>query len=328
MKALALISGGLDSILAARLIQNQGVIVTGIVFQIPFSPAAAPSISFPGLEIKYIDIKSAFLQLILNPRYGFGSHMNPCIDCKILMLNKARELMPQLGADFVVTGEVLGQRPMSQNRQALELIAKESGLKERLLRPLSAKLLEPTLPERQGGVKREELLGLSGRGRGEQIKLAEELKITGFSTPAGGCLLTDPAFSRRIKALLSEGAFDLQSIELLKLGRHFKLSERAKLITGRNEKENNALLEKTQQGDYLFIPPEDVAGPVSIGRGAFDDELIRTACAITCRYCDLDGKAQMDISYRKVNNSTADAGDLSCMNVVPLTDKELEGYRI
>lgn len=311
MKALALVSGGLDSILAARLVQEQGVEAIPLYFKIPFCHRAKGGLSSEeklaalvnaalGKEVRIVDIQSEFLQLLHKPLHGFGANLNPCIDCKILMLRKARVLLEAFGASFVVTGEVVGQRPMSQHRQALALIERESGLEGLLVRPLSAKILNPTLPETRGWLKRESLLDFNGRTRKPQFSLARAFGITDFPNAAGGCLLTDPGFARKLKDLMRYGALTLEDIELLKVGRHFRLAPAAKLVVGRDERENSQLLESARQGDYLFYPAEEMAGPNSLGRGEFGPDLIALACAVTCRYCDLQGMAAATIFYRRL----------------------------
>ncbi len=300
MKAIALISGGLDSILATKLIQSQGIEVTGLNFVTPFGKRdqkTNPAIFHLGIEIKTIDISKELLEIIKSPRYGFGSNLNPCIDCKILMLQKAKELRPKLDANFIITGEVLGQRPMSQNKQTLELIEKRSDLEGLLLRPLSAKLLKETIPEKEGWISRDKLLDFSGRSRRPQIALAEKLKIKDYPQPAGGCLLTDPEFSKRLKDLIKHEDLNADNVELLKLGRHFRLNPEAKLIVGRNEKENEKLLGLAKEKDYLFAPPEELSGPLALGKGKFAQNLIRLSCGIVSRYCDLNGKSEVDIIY-------------------------------
>jgi len=323
MRALVLISGGLDSALAAKLIQNQGIELIGLYFGIPFCAGKKEALSHLGIEIKYIDIKEKFLEVIKSPRYGFGSNMNPCIDCKILMLQEAKGLMPEFGANFIVTGEVLGQRPMSQNKPALELIEKRAGLEGLLLRPLSAKLLAQTIPEKQGWVRREGLFSFSGRTRKPQIALAKELKIMEYPNPAGGCLLTDPAFARRLKELMAHQELNMDNIELLKFGRHFRIAANTKLVVGRDEKENEEVVNKALEGDYLFFPTDELAGPTSLGRGVFDEELIKVSCAITCRYCDLNGKTTADIVYKKIPEK-----ENSMLNTLPIEENRLRSLRI
>jgi tRNA U34 2-thiouridine synthase MnmA/TrmU len=263
-----------------------------------------------------------FLQVLKNPRHGFGANLNPCIDCKILMLSKAREMLPKWGANFVITGEVLGQRPMSQNRATLQVIEKGCGLSGYLLRPLSAKLLDETIPEKELWVRRDELLGLSGRSRKPQIELAKDLGIADYQQPAGGCLLTDPGFSQRMRELLRHEGLTLENIELLKIGRHFRLSDRTKLVVGRNEKENAALLGLRQERDCVFMPPEDMAGPTGLGRGVFSAELLKLSCAILARYCDLNGAGEAKIICR--NGS----GKESIIVTSAAAEEQLAAFRI
>ena len=299
IKALALISGGLDSLLAARLIKEQGLEVTGVHFKIPFCKLdIKKSLPDIGIKIIEVDLGLEFLGLIQGPRYGFGSNMNPCIDCKILMFTKAKELMASLGASFIITGEVLGQRPMSQNKQALGLIKRSSGLDDILLRPLSARLFSPSLPEREGWVEREKLMDFNGRVRKPQMRLAGKLGIAKYANPAGGCLLTDPCFSRRLKELLSHGELNLDNLELLKVGRHFRIGKNARLAVGRNEDENELLTRLAGSGDYLFHPQDDLAGPFSLARGSFAEDMLELCSRITCAYSDTAGAGEIDVFYR------------------------------
>jgi len=324
MKALALISGGLDSTLAAKVVQGQGVDVIGIKFVIPFylrKKSLLPSI---GIEIREVDIMQEFLGLLEDPRHGFGSEMNPCIDCKVLMLSRARELMPELGASFIVTGEVLGQRPMSQHRQALELIAKEAGLEGLVVRPLSARLLPETIPEKQGWLNRDTLLNFGGRGRKPQIALAHSFGIKGYAQPAGGCLLTEPQFANRLKELMAHKELSLENTEILKIGRHFRLADRAKLIVGRNEQENTALVSLARDNDYLFCPGDDIAGPTALARGCIDEQLMMLCSRIVCRYCDRDaGITEIILQVKKVSE-----GKQQCVSVSPLDEATLKHLRI
>jgi len=307
MKAIALISGGLDSTLATKLIQNLGIELICLNTVSPFCLCnhrsskgclygVASTAKELGLKLVSINVTDEFLDIVKKPRHGYGSNMNPCIDCRILLFKKAKELMYREGASFVITGEVLGQRPMSQKLNTMRLIEKESGLEELVLRPLSARVLEPTLPERQGWVTRDKLLAIAGRGRREQMDLARELGINDYPCPSGGCLLTDPQFAARLKNLMRYEELNLNAVQLLKLGRHFRLNDKAKLIVGRDEKENLCLLNLARENDYLFSPTDDLAGPTSLGRGEFDEELLRLSCEITCRYCDLNGRNNADIS--------------------------------
>jgi len=308
-KAIVLISGGLDSHLAAKLVQSQDIDIIPLNFWIPFCqrkkkivPKDSLSLEADNLgrDLKIVDIREEFLALLKKPQHGFGANINPCIDCKILMLRRAKELMKELDASFVVTGEVLGQRPMSQHRQSLEIIEKESGLEGLLLRPLSAKLLAETIPEKEGWVDRNKLLDFNGRSRRPQMELAKKFNINDYPNAAGGCLLTDPEFSKRLKDLIKHQELNIDNIELLKIGRHFRISPEAKLVVGRDEKENEQLVNSAKENDYLFYPNEELAGPVSVGRGVLNADLIRLACSITCRYCDLNGQTSADIIYRRI----------------------------
>jgi tRNA U34 2-thiouridine synthase MnmA/TrmU len=276
-----------------------------------------------GADLEICDISKEFLKLLIKPEHGFGANLNPCIDCKIFMLTKAKEMLKRLGAAFVVTGEVLGQRPMSQHRQALGLIEKKSGLEGLILRPLSAQLLEETIPEKEGWLKRGNLLSFSGRSRKPQINLAQESGMRNYPNAAGGCLLTDPGFASRLKELISHHDLNLENIELLKVGRHFRLSQQARLVVGRDEKEDKELERLAQEGDYLFFPSEELAGPTSLGRGKLNQGLIDLSCCITSRYCDLNGKAAAQIIYRKIPENKD-----NIVKAVPIEDEKLAGLRI
>ncbi len=310
MKAIALISGGLDSTLALNLIKEQGIEVIALNFKTPFclcDRGNTGCLSYPrkaadsvGVELKVINVAEDFFSVLKNPRHGYGSNMNPCIDCRILKFKKAKEFMQEAQASFIITGEVLGQRPMSQHRQAMKIIDRESCLEGLVLRPLSARLLEETIPEKSGWVSRERLLDFNGRSRKPQIALAEKFNIKDYPCPAGGCLLTDPEFSKRLKDLMSRQNLDTQNVELLKVGRHFRLSLNARLAVGRNESENSRLLNLVKDDDYLFRP-FSIAGPTALLRGgSMDDESINLSCAIVSRYCDLNGKNEAEIVYNRV----------------------------
>ncbi|MFA6130452.1 MAG: tRNA 4-thiouridine(8) synthase ThiI [Candidatus Omnitrophota bacterium] len=314
IKALALVSGGLDSLLAAKLIKDQGVEVIGVHFKIPFCNLDIKK-NLPDIGVKLLefDLDADFLSLISNPRYGFGSNMNPCIDCKILMFTKARELLQELKADFIVTGEVLGQRPMSQNKQALRLIKQRSGLDDLLLRPLSAQFFPPSLAETEGWVKREKLLDFNGRIRTPQMQLAEKLGINKYANPAGGCLLTDPCFSKRLKELLQHKELNLDNLALLKVGRHFRLESGSRLVVGRDEGENKLIAQLAMPGDYLFFPPKDLAGPTSLARGLITPDLIHLSSQITCSYSDSIGLKDIEVSYRHIPETKENLYKVACL---------------
>jgi len=270
IKALALISGGLDSLLAAKLIKEQGVEVIGVHFKIPFCKLDIRK-TFPDIGIKLLefDLGAEFLSLIENPRYGFGSNMNPCIDCKILMFGKARELLSELKANFIVSGEVLGQRPMSQNKQALSLIKQRSGLGDLLLRPLSAQFFPPSLAEREGWVRRDKMLNFNGRLRTPQMQLARKFGIDKYATPAGGCLLTDPCFSKRLEELLRHEELTLDNLSLLKVGRHLRIEKKARLVVGRGKRKQAA--NAVGQARRLFVfSAERFGRAYFFGQGADD----------------------------------------------------------
>ncbi|MCX7982767.1 MAG: tRNA 4-thiouridine(8) synthase ThiI [Syntrophales bacterium] len=310
-KAIALISGGLDSILAVKVITDQGIEVHGVTFSTPFfgPEKAIKAAKAIGLPLSVLDITEEHLQMLKSPRYGYGRHMNPCIDCHTLMINQAGKLMEKLQAHFIVTGEVMGQRPMSQGKQTLALVAKNSGYGELVLRPLSARLLPETKPEREGLVQREKLLAIQGRSRKVQMALAAHYGIREYSTPAGGCLLTDPAFSRRLKDLLRFHPDPTRrDIELLKYGRHFRFSERIKIIVGRNNDDNKALLSLVKEGDdvlHLLNHP----GPTVIIPGGGDDESRALAAGLCVLYGGKEAKKVRLSSPSGTTILTAEAPD-------------------
>lgn len=332
-KAITLISGGLDSILAARVIKDMGIEVIPVNFKIPFCHNAKINVESSsleafvkrslGVELRRVDIRQDFLEMLKNPRYGFGSNMNPCIDCKILMLRKAKDLFSEFDAKFIVTGEVLGQRPMSQNKAALQLIPNRAGVQGLVVRPLSAKLLEQTIPEKEGIINREKLLAFGGRQRNPQFELANNLGITGFSQPAGGCLLTDPAFTRRLKDLIKHKQMNLEAIDLLKLGRHFRITDDAKFIVARNELEGIALEKMAPEGSLLFYPHEQIAGPTSLAIGKLSQDLLELSARITCFYCDLNGAPDAEIILKRTQQE-----EKVRLKVSPASQEEIERLRI
>lgn len=288
MKALAVFSGGLDSMLAVKLILAQGIEVLGLFFETPFfsSGKARTSADSINLPLKVIDLTESHLEVVKNPKHGYGENMNPCIDCHALMLSKAGDMLQEEGASFIVTGEVLGQRPMSQNKKALFIVAAQSGYGNLILRPLSAKRLPMTLPEEKGWVQREKLLDIFGRSRKPQMELARTFGITKYPSPAGGCLLTDQVFSKRLKDLLaSRSGPALRDIELLKVGRHFRIGPHTKLVVGRNKQENETLLFLSEDKD-LMLTTVTVPGPTALVLGALSPELEDLATGITASYSD------------------------------------------
>lgn len=291
-KAVALISGGLDSILAARLVMDQGYEVIGLFFTTVFSKSygrehqthAATVSKAVGLDLKVIDLGQPYIDLIQNPRHGYGKNINPCIDCKVHMLSRAAPIMEGIGASFVITGEVLGQRPMSQRRDTLQVIERDSGMRGRILRPLSAALLPPTRPELDGLVERGRLLGISGRSRAVQLQLAERYGIQGFSTPAGGCLLTDKNFAEKLRDLFDDnGPITPDDIRLLTIGRHFKFGRGVRIVLGRNKQENEALISMAPRGYHLF-QPHGFPGPLALLTGTPTPELKQAAGRLIITY--------------------------------------------
>jgi hypothetical protein len=294
MKAIALLSGGLDSSLAVKLMIDQGIDVTAVHFTSPFCNCTSKKAGCKnqaraiarelGVEIQVIAKGMDYLAIVKDPPHGHGRGMNPCIDCRIYMLRKVKEKMAALGASFVVTGEVLGQRPMSQHRNAIELIERESGLKGLILRPLSAHLFPPSLPEQQGIVDREKLLSITGRSRKIQIDLADKLGIKDYPCPAGGCLLTDLIIAARLRDLFTcAPGFDMADLHLLRVGRHFRVHPALKIILGRNEAENERISALAKPGFTLFTP-ENFKGPAALARAIPDEREDRLIGEMIARY--------------------------------------------
>ncbi len=332
MKAIALLSGGLDSTLAAKLVLDQGIELEAINFITLFCTctsrgssclASQKAVENLKIPLKVFNVSQEFLEVVKHPKHGYGSNLNPCIDCRIFMLKKAKAYMEFSGASFIVTGEVLGQRPMSQRRETMRLIEKEAGLEGLILRPLSAKFLPITIPEREGWVDRERLLNIQGRSRKPQIYLAKQLGIKDYPCPAGGCLLTDPGFSKRLKDLMAYyPEFTLHDVHLLKFGRHFRLSPEVKLIVGRNEEENQKIRTFSQEGDIL-LKLANLPGPLSLLRGKIKQEEIEKAAAITVRYSKGKGMGEVEILCEMVGKEESYS-----LYGSALLDEEIEKYII
>lgn len=292
VKTVVLLSGGLDSMLAVKVLMEQGIKVRTVSFKSHFFDAkqarkAAKNLKVP---LKVIDISKEHLKIVKGPKYGYGRGMNPCIDCHILMLRLAKEIMEKEKFDFVSTGEVLGERPMSQNKRTLELVEEESSLKGYLLRPLSAKLLAETIPEKKGQVAREKLFAIFGRSRKKQIELAKKWKIKYYPSPAGGCLLTDLEFSKRLRELFQKCSDSKSNdIELLKVGRHFWFLDKpkVKIVVGRNHRENLKIKKLARKKDVL-IELKDIVGPTTLirnyGKGKISKEILQEAKSLTKFY--------------------------------------------
>ncbi len=328
MKAIALLSGGLDSTLAARLVLDQGVELEALNFMTVFCTctrkgatclASQKAVESLGIPLKIMNVSEEYLPILRHPKHGYGRHMNPCIDCRIFILKKAKDYMMASGASFIVTGEVLGQRPMSQRREAMRLIEKEAGLEGLILRPLSAHCLPITLPEKEGWIDRKKLLNISGRSRKSQIQLAEQFNIRDYPCPAGGCLLTDPGFSRRLKDLMDhQKDLSLNDVHLLKFGRHFRFSPKLKLIIGRNEEENQKISTFSKKGDILLRIAHH-PGPVSLLRGEIDRGNMERAAAMTARYSKAKGMEKVEVRYERVGED-----EIGTMTVSPISEAELQ----
>ena len=319
VRAISLFSGGLDSICATRVVMAQGVEVLAMKFVSPFF--GYDILRDPegyrreirekfGIEASVYDISEEYLQMLRTPSHGFGKYFNPCIDCKIFMLERAKAMLEEHGASFLITGEVLGQRPMSQRRDTLNVIERDSATRSLLLRPLSAKLMNPTEAELQGWVDREKLLDFSGRGRSRQIALAKSFGITDFPAPAGGCILADPILSTRIARVyqddfvVTQQNMNVADILLMLIGRQFLLPKRGWLVLGRDEKENDRLEELQEPGDIkLFI--EERPGPVALLRRAA--ELYDSADA---RGADLEAAASLVARYAKKTDGRPTGGNV------------------
>ena len=291
-------SGGLDSQLAVRVLQNAGAEVEAVCFSTPFFDisAARKAADALGVKLHIVDFTADEIALVENPPHGFGGAMNPCIDCHALMIRRAGELMTRLGYDFVATGEVQGQRPMSQNRQSMGIVEKCSTMKGRLVRPLSAKLLEPTVPELEGKLDRERLLDISGRARDRQIALAAEFGIVDYPSPAGGCKLTEEGFCRKLKDLqVHEGLADRRLVELLLVGRRFRLPDGSSVILGRDRNENRVLRDERLADAGVRLAPVNVPGPTALVPDLKSDADLGLAAELVCSYSKYD-RLEGDIS--------------------------------
>lgn len=330
-RAIVLLSGGLDSILAAKLMLEQGIEVLAVNFSAKLcmcgckkagESAAQAAAKMLGIPLKTIDITDDFIEIVKNPSHGYGANVNPCIDCKIYMFKHAKEMMKEEGASFLVTGEVLGERPMSQRMDALNMIEKAAGVKGILLRPLTARNLNPTLPEEEGVVDRNKLLDISGRSRKPQMALAEKFGIKKYPAPAGGCLLTDPEFANRVKDAMKHGEFNADSLAILSVGRHFRLADGVRLVVGRDEEENEILLSLAATGDIIF-ELKDHQGPLSILRGKGIDRFIELAAMIASYH----SKFRLERSVR-VDHWRKDSAGRDTISVKPASKGEIERLRI
>jgi len=291
--AIALFSGGLDSILSCRIIQAQAVRVKALRFVTPFfgyellgrsEEYRAEVMAKYGIDVQVVDVSAPYLRLLANPAHGYGKNFNPCLDCKIFLVSEAKQRLAEHNASFIITGEVLGQRPMSQRRDTLRVVERDSGCGSILVRPLCAKHLPPTKPEAEGLLDRDQLLDFSGRGRKSQIDLARSLGITDYPHPAGGCLLTDPILSSRIRLLFADGSIPtVADLLLAMVGRQFILPAGGRLALGRDEQENDRLA-RLAGPDDLVLKMETRPGPVAVLRGAAPASDRAAAAGLIVRY--------------------------------------------
>ncbi|MEM5826349.1 MAG: tRNA 4-thiouridine(8) synthase ThiI [Candidatus Aenigmatarchaeota archaeon] len=319
--ALGIVSGGLDSLLATLLIIKQGIDVKWVHFISPFFDNSEICKKFAkrfGIELKVIPLGKKYIKMVINPKYGYGKAMNPCIDCHIMMFKEAKKYAKKIKADFIFTGEVLDERPFSQSRKALKIIEKEAGLEGKIVRPLSAKLLPISEAELKGLIDREKLLGIRGRKRNMQIKLVEEFGIKDYPHPAGGCVLTEKEFSAKLEDLLRFKGKNVNEddIKLLKIGRHFRF-EKWKIIVGRNKEENEIL--KRIKGIKLYVP--NYGSPITLLESRASKEAIIKAAEITARYSDAKNEKNVLVKYKigKIEKEII---------VEPMKQDEIERLRI
>jgi tRNA U34 2-thiouridine synthase MnmA/TrmU len=312
-KVVALLSGGLDSQLAVKMMQKQGFEVSAVAIKTPFCDFdCGRGCGFEireradtlGVNLKTVYLGDEYIEMLKNPKHGFGSGMNPCIDCRAMMFKAAKKHMDEIGADFIISGEVLGQRPMSQHGPALKTIEKESDLEGYIVRPLSGGLLPKTIPEENGLIKRENLGMVRGRTRRSQLQMAKEFGIENPPNAGGGCLLTDPAFAIRAKDLFNQtNTPTTNDIDLLKVARHFRLDEKTKLVVGRNKDENEMIKALALPGDLIFYA-RDYMGPTALLRGQVTESHKQLCAAITLRYSDAPKETQGTIIVEQDGGSS------------------------
>ncbi|MBU0633239.1 argininosuccinate synthase [bacterium] len=310
-KAIALFSGGLDSTLAMKLIIDQGIDVIACNINTGFGSTKdryehmKSMCDQVGAELRIIDIQSEYLQDVLfSPKYGYGKHFNPCIDCHAKMFEVAKRIMADEGASFLISGEVLGQRPMSQNKDALQTVLNHSNCDGLLLRPMSAKLLAPTIAEQEGLVDREKLEGITGRNRERQFELATEFGLKDFESPGGGCLLTDANFATKMRDFIAHDTFEIKDIPVLKYGRHLRLPDGAKLVVGRNKEENEKLQEIVND-KFIHVRTVGIPGPHSLlSKNATQDDRA-LAARVVLTYCKTKENEQYTVSFDHEGSQTS-----------------------
>ena len=321
--ALAMISGGLDSTLAAKLVKDQGIKVIGICFKSNFfsEKNALRMVKQIDIPLEVIDFSDAHFEMVKNPKHGYGKNMNPCIDCHAMMMRYCGELLEKFHADFIITGEVLNQRPMSQNRSALDIVKNESGVGHKILRPLCAKNLNPTQMEIEGLIDREALMDIKGRNRKTQMELAEKWGILEYPSPAGGCKLTEPNYSIRLSDILEHKEnTSKRDLSLLKIGRHFRVAEDSKIISTRTEEEGE-LLEQFLTGEDLMFLSRDYNGSTVAIIGNATNEDIQFAAKVTGRYCKGKKEKTVSISYGRYDQPLNKSID-----IIPATEEEISRY--
>ena len=328
LKAVGLLSGGLDSTLAAQVVRDLGVEVYGAYFAMPWGCCdknlAAEAAQKLGIKFIVFQLDERYLDIVRNPKFGYGTAMNPCVDCRIHMFSRAAKYMQDIEADFVFTGEVLGQRPMSQLRHSMKRIEEGAGLSGKLLRPLSAQLLDPTQLELDGRIDRDKLLNISGRARHEQIKLANEFNITEYRQPAGGCLLTEKDFARRMKDIFQHGYRNFRETIALKWGRHFRITKDFKAVLGRDEEENTSL-EAFAHADDFIMRLADQEGPSLILKGVNpSDEILQMCAGLIQRHSKCKNDAPQQMQYWNVRNKN----NIRFIQAKILVDEEVEKIRI
>ena len=301
VRALGLSSGGLDSILAALILRNQGIDVTWITFKTPFfSPDSAILASEQhNIPIRVEEITDSYMEMLKNPPAGYGKNMNPCMDCHTLMFSLAGDIMEREGFDFLFSGEVAGQRPMSQTKNSMNYVANRSGFKGRILRPLSARLFPETPMEKEGLVDREKLMDISGRSRKVQMELAREMGVTQYPAPAGGCLLTDKGFSQKLRDLLFvQKTYDSRDLYLLRHGRHMRLSPDTRIVVGRTKVENQALFKLHDPEKDIRLRHAELPGPLVIMPGGGSDDMVRLAASLCAGYTKADPGVSTRVEVR------------------------------
>ena len=322
-KVLTLLSGGLDSTLAVKIVLDQGFDVEAVNFKTPFclcDKCAVDSVGERyGIKIHRVFLGQEFLDLVANPPHGYGSRMNPCIDCRILMLRKAKEIAQKIGAKCIVTGEVLNERPFSQRKDYMLLIEREAGLEGKILRPLSAKLLPETEFEKNGLIDREKFFSIKGRRRLPQMSLAKTWEIKDYPCPSGGCLLTDPQFALRLKDFLKHSCkLTLRDVVLLKIGRHFRMGD-CKIVVGRNSEENEILLTMAKRENKPHLEVINYMSPIVLLEGS-DVNVVEEAARITVRYSDAPKNIEVDVRYV--------AADINILKAPAAEDEEIKPFRV